>query len=219
MRSASRLPPGSASAPRTVDLGRGLALRRLGCDVFARPSRRLRRAGFAALLEAALIVFRGPEGRPDNAVYRPVLSLLRRVTDALAHLRARLADAPAHTPLTAFCRGAPAGRPIARSRCEWPSPARLSPPSSWRATACSSSSREMPFATITLGPHRGDPRVSVTSFHSSEGNGRGRAAPTSGLVVKWGAKRILDRSCSPFVELAMPDGHDIPEDTPIYSAL
>jgi segregation and condensation protein A len=88
----------------------------LGYDVFARPSRRLRRAGFVGLLEAALIVFRGPEGRPENAVYRPVLPPLWRVTDALAHLRTRLADAPADAPLTAFLPrrlGAAANRPLA----------------------------------------------------------------------------------------------------------
>jgi segregation and condensation protein A len=122
----------------------------LGYDVLPRPSRRLRRAGFAALLEAALIVFRGPEGRPENAVYRPALPPFWRVTDALAHLRTRLADAPMDTPLTAFLPrrlGAVAN---------WPLALRVAIASTLVAAlelardGVLTLEQEVPFATITL---------------------------------------------------------------------
>lgn len=77
----------------------------LGRDVFARgvPPQKARRAGFVALLEASLIVFRGAQGRPEDAVYRPdPPRRLWRVVDALARVRAVLAAAPAGGELAMF---------------------------------------------------------------------------------------------------------------------
>lgn len=78
----------------------------LGQDVFARgvppPLPRERRAGFVALLEAGLIVFRGAQGRPEEAVYRPVPPRLWRVVDALARARAILAASPGGGELAMF---------------------------------------------------------------------------------------------------------------------
>lgn len=78
---------------------------RLGRDVFARgvPPPKARHAGFVALLEAGLIVFRGAQGRPEDAVYRPdPPRRLWRVVDALARVRAVLDAAPAGGELATF---------------------------------------------------------------------------------------------------------------------
>lgn len=76
----------------------------LGRDVFARgvPPPTARRAGFVALLEAGLIVFRGAQGRPEEAVYRPDPPRLWRMVDAFARVRAVLAAAPAGGELAMF---------------------------------------------------------------------------------------------------------------------
>ena len=75
-----------------------------GHDVFGRaaPPVRQHSAGFAALLEAGLIVFRGAHERPEDAVYRPSPPRLWRVTDALTYVRALLAAASEGAPLAAF---------------------------------------------------------------------------------------------------------------------
>lgn len=76
----------------------------LGRDVFARgvPPPKARHAGFVALLEAGLIVFRGAQGRSEEAAYRPDPPRLWRVVDALARVRAVLAAAPAGGGLATF---------------------------------------------------------------------------------------------------------------------
>jgi hypothetical protein len=56
--------------------------------------------------------------------------------------------------------------------------------------------------------------------YSSEGNGRTGASATSGLVVMQGAKRLSDKSCSPYAELTLPpDSEAIPQDSDAYSAM
>lgn len=84
----------------------------LGRDIFARGTRpRAAKPGFAALLEAALVVFRGPAGRPEEQVCRPAPPRLWRAADALARVRRVLAHAPEGGTLALFlprvARGAP----------------------------------------------------------------------------------------------------------------
>jgi segregation and condensation protein A len=82
----------------------------LGQEVFPRgmPARRsVHTLGFAALLEAGLIVFRGTEGRPEEAVYRPVLARHWSMADAFARVRARLADVHEGAPLEHFLPALP----------------------------------------------------------------------------------------------------------------
>lgn len=75
----------------------------LGRDTFARgKTPRAAKPGFAALLEAALVVFRGPAGRPEEQVYRPAPPRLWRVADALALVRTVLARVPEGGPLALF---------------------------------------------------------------------------------------------------------------------
>ena len=79
----------------------------LGVDVFAHPPRDAptREGGYVALMEACLVVLEGRAGRPDEAelVYRPAVPDLWRVPDALARIRAALAEHPEAT-WQAFCR-------------------------------------------------------------------------------------------------------------------
>ena len=77
----------------------------LGHEVFGRGVPQVRQphsAGFVALLEAGLIVFRGAHERPEDAVYRPVPPRLWRVAEAIAHVRALLSTAAEGVPLAAF---------------------------------------------------------------------------------------------------------------------
>lgn len=76
----------------------------LGVDVFARPAAlRPREAGYVALMEACLVVLRGQAGRPEAApVYRPVIPDLWRIPDALARIRALLAELPEGAALNRF---------------------------------------------------------------------------------------------------------------------
>jgi hypothetical protein len=56
--------------------------------------------------------------------------------------------------------------------------------------------------------------------YSVEGNDQTGAQAVSGLVVMKGTKTILDKTCSPFAELALPDpSENIPEDSDTYSAM
>jgi len=75
-----------------------------GYDVFGRAAPQVRQhsAGFAALLEAGLIVFWGAHERPEDAVYRPSPPRLWRVTDALAYVRALLTTMLDGAPLVVF---------------------------------------------------------------------------------------------------------------------
>ena len=76
----------------------------LGRDVFARPSPRKqgRTETTMALMEACLAVLRGPN-RPEAAsVYRPVLTRLWQVEQALARIRQMLAEDPAGGALAHF---------------------------------------------------------------------------------------------------------------------
>ncbi len=69
----------------------------LGRDTFARPPSRKpgRTETTMALMEACLVVLRGPNRRPEAApVYRPVLVRLWRVEQALARIRQMLAEDP-----------------------------------------------------------------------------------------------------------------------------
>jgi segregation and condensation protein A len=86
----------------------------LGQDVFPRgmpPRRSVHTSGFAALLEAGLIVFRGAQARPEEAVYRPVLAHHWSMADAFARVRARLADVPKGAPLQHFLPALPVDEP------------------------------------------------------------------------------------------------------------
>lgn len=77
----------------------------LGHEAFARgvrPASPLPHAGFAALLEAGLIVFRGPPEGSENAVYRPVPLRLWRVVDAIERIRSLLGILSEDASLTAF---------------------------------------------------------------------------------------------------------------------
>jgi segregation and condensation protein A len=81
-----------------------------------RPAPGPRRSGFVALLEAGLMVFRGADGRPEEAVYRPpARPRLWLVTDAIACIRARLDASPEGGPLALFLpslAAAAADRPL-----------------------------------------------------------------------------------------------------------
>lgn len=76
----------------------------LGRDVFARPQRRDPRVeSYMALMEACLFVLRGRDGRPEAVpVYRPAPPALWRASDALARVRALLAERPEGGPLAGF---------------------------------------------------------------------------------------------------------------------
>jgi segregation and condensation protein A len=89
----------------------------LGEDWFVRgrrPSAAPRRSGFVALLEAGLVVFRGADGRPEEAVYRPPLPRLWLAIDAIARIRALLAASPEGGSLSLFLPSlaAAADRPL-----------------------------------------------------------------------------------------------------------
>ncbi|WP_204259807.1 segregation/condensation protein A [Lichenicola cladoniae] len=69
----------------------------LGQEVFARPRQKQdgRTETTMALLEACLVVLRGPRSRPETApLYRPVLTQFWRVDQALARIRELLAVDP-----------------------------------------------------------------------------------------------------------------------------
>ena len=86
----------------------------LGQEVFPRgsPARRsVQTSGFAALLEAGLIVFRGAQACPEEAVYRPVLARHWSMADAFARVRARLADVPKGAPFQHFLPALPVNEP------------------------------------------------------------------------------------------------------------
>ncbi len=76
----------------------------LGWDTFVRPSRKPGRTETTmALMEACLVVLRGPGNRPEAApVYRPVLVRLWRVEQALARIRHMLAEDPQGGELAHF---------------------------------------------------------------------------------------------------------------------
>ena len=77
----------------------------LGREVFTRGTPQANQVpgvGFAALLEAGLIVFRGAPTRAEDAVYRPIPLQLWRVVDAMERMRILLGALPGDTPLTAF---------------------------------------------------------------------------------------------------------------------
>jgi segregation and condensation protein A len=76
----------------------------LGQDVFARPlAPQPREGGYVALLEACLVVLRGRAGAPaEMPLYRPVIPPLWRVPQALARIRALLADHPEGGALADF---------------------------------------------------------------------------------------------------------------------
>jgi len=76
----------------------------LGQDVFVRPMAPLpREGGYVALMEACLVVLRGSGGRPEEMpIYRPAVPELWRVPDALARIRAMLAEHPEGGDLVGF---------------------------------------------------------------------------------------------------------------------
>ena len=77
----------------------------LGIDVFGRPDAKAssREGGYVALMEACLVVLRGRGGRTEEAlVYRQVVPDLWRVSDALARIRATLAEQPEGGELAVF---------------------------------------------------------------------------------------------------------------------
>ena len=78
----------------------------LGIDVFARPPQDApkREGGYVALMEACLVVLEGRAGRPGEAepVYQSAIPDLWRVPDALARIRAALAEYPDGGELTSF---------------------------------------------------------------------------------------------------------------------
>ena len=77
----------------------------LGRDSFVRPPPRKqgRTETTMALMEACLVVLRGPNNRPEAApVYRPVLARLWRVEQALARIRQMLAEDPQGGELAHF---------------------------------------------------------------------------------------------------------------------
>ncbi len=77
----------------------------LGRDTFVRPPSRKqgRTETTMALMEACLVVLRGPNRRPEAApVYRPVLARLWRVEQALARIRHMLAEDPQGGELAHF---------------------------------------------------------------------------------------------------------------------
>jgi segregation and condensation protein A len=76
----------------------------LGQDVFARKlAPQPREGGYVALLEACLVVLRGRAGEPaEMPLYRPAIPALWRVPQALARIRALLADHPEGGALADF---------------------------------------------------------------------------------------------------------------------
>jgi segregation and condensation protein A len=76
----------------------------LGIDTFARPHIEWpREGGYVALMEACLVVLRGPEHRTsDEPVYNPAIPDLWRVTDALALIMERLDAHPEGGELGTF---------------------------------------------------------------------------------------------------------------------
>ena len=77
----------------------------LGRDTFARPlpPKQGRSETTMALLEACLVVLRGPNARPEAApVYRPAVIRLWRVEQALARIRQMLAEDPEGGDLAHF---------------------------------------------------------------------------------------------------------------------
>ena len=77
----------------------------LGRDTFARSLQRAqgRTETTMALMEACLVVLRGPNARPEAApVYRPVLARLWRVEQALARIRQMLVEDPEGGELAHF---------------------------------------------------------------------------------------------------------------------
>jgi segregation and condensation protein A len=78
----------------------------LGQEVFARPEAEApRESGYVALMEACLVVLRSRAGEPalvEASVYRPPLPSLWRVPDALARIRAVLAERPEGGDLSSF---------------------------------------------------------------------------------------------------------------------
>jgi segregation and condensation protein A len=77
----------------------------LGSDVFARPAAKAPPSdgGYVALMQACLVVLRGREGRPEEApFYRLAVPELWRVPDALARIRALLAELPDGGELARF---------------------------------------------------------------------------------------------------------------------
>ena len=84
----------------------------LGRDTFARPSppKQGRSETTMALLEACLVVLRGPNRRPEAApVYRPDPVRLWRVDQALARMRELLAESPEGRELGRFLPAAGPG--------------------------------------------------------------------------------------------------------------
>jgi segregation and condensation protein A len=78
---------------------------RLGSDVFARPAAKAPPSdgGYVALMQACLVVLRGREGWPEAApFYRLAVPELWRVPDALARIRALLAELPDGGELARF---------------------------------------------------------------------------------------------------------------------
>ena len=76
----------------------------LGSETFTRPNLDLpREGGYVALMEACLVVLRGPEREAGEApVYAPAIPDLWRVTDALARITDILAIHPEGGDLAAF---------------------------------------------------------------------------------------------------------------------
>ena len=84
----------------------------LGQDVFARgqPGPEARTGSTMALMEACLVVLRGPNSRPEAApVYRPVLARMWRVDQAVAQMRQLLAEDPQGRELGRFMPAAGPG--------------------------------------------------------------------------------------------------------------
>ena len=78
----------------------------LGQEVFARPAAEApRESGYVALMEACLVVLRGRAGEAalvEASVFRPPIPDLWRVPDALARIRAVLAEHPEGGDLRKF---------------------------------------------------------------------------------------------------------------------
>lgn len=85
----------------------------LGQEVFTRPAtEEAREGGYVALMEACLVVLRGPEVlRAPPPVYSPMLPDLWRVSDALPWIAARLAERPEGGTLGAFLPPIPEAAP------------------------------------------------------------------------------------------------------------
>ena len=77
----------------------------LGHDVFARATREPdpRTASYMALMQACLVVLRGPHAQPqDTPVYRPRPPELWSVAQAIARIRSRIAHTPRDAALQSF---------------------------------------------------------------------------------------------------------------------